>query len=494
MEKILALRREQETTELQDEELQEIALASGLSSEDLEYARKSLQDHRNRGKGFLQYENWERAARELEHVVALSPNDSSALVDLGIALWNSGVAQKESQQQYRAMQYAERALQLDSTNSEAVRLITHMTELPDTFFNARKGHGHPAGKVSSAQTSSRAQKKLPLMVALSAMIAALGAGLVFMMNVNDQGSSTPSAAPVTSPTESPSSDAPPADAPQDEPEQKFGRQVMSFGSKGIGPGKMEDVRHVALDGSGNIYAGEYGSGRIQKFTSDGTPVTEWNIEDDSPMRGLAVSRDGTVYVVFGGRIHTYDGNSGESLGELKYSGGRGFDAITTTQDGGLIAFWRGIKRDDRTGIRDDLIRFDRNGKVEKVIENGISSVSNKMAMNVALAANGEGTIYALDSHTNVVYVFSRDGRFINQFGGTGSEPGQFAAPGSLVVDGLGRVYVGDMGGVHVFDKNGRFIDTFPVDGTVSGMVINDQDQLFIASRVKVLQFDVRSGE
>ncbi|MGE3799538.1 MAG: 6-bladed beta-propeller [Candidatus Kapaibacterium sp.] len=490
MEKVLALRREREQEELREEELEEIALQSGLSREDLDYTRKSFQDYLNRGKGFLQYDNWERASRELEHAVALSPNNSPALVSLATALWNSGVENHENAEKYRAMQYAERALQLDSNNTEAIRLITHMTEHKGELFSASTGrttsltHTSPKN-IATTSAENATIKRVGLVIVIAMMVVIFGVVIaIFMMN------STPQ---VESPTPIPSSDSKDISAVEKE-EVSFANEVMAFGSKGIGPGKMEDARHIGLDAAGNIYVGEYSSGRVQKFRSDGTFVSQWNINEDTPMRSLAVSRDGTAYVVFGGIIHKYNGETGELLGTIEYGKWKGFDAVATTPDGGLITFWRGLRKSkgERSAqMSDDIIIYDRNEKVVQVIEKGISSVSGTPVINVKVVVNGEGKVYAMDGFSNAVYVFSREGKYINRFGGRGDGPGQFTAPDALAVDGLGRIYVSSSLHVQVFEGDGRYIDAFPVSGVASGMVINDQDEIFIVARERVMQFKLK---
>jgi DNA-binding beta-propeller fold protein YncE len=59
---------------------------------------------------------------------------------------------------------------------------------------------------------------------------------------------------------------------------------------------------VAVDGSGNIYAVEYGNHRVQKFSPQGTHIAKWGGPGHSmgqlaTPRGLAVDKDGTVYVM-----------------------------------------------------------------------------------------------------------------------------------------------------------------------------------------------------
>jgi 6-bladed beta-propeller len=80
-----------------------------------------------------------------------------------------------------------------------------------------------------------------------------------------------------------------------------------------------------------------------------------------------------------------------------------------------------------------------------------------------------GNIYIADGigNTNRVAKFDKDGRFIRQWGSTGSENGQFTGVKSLAVDAQGNVYVADAGNkrIQVFDGDGNFKSQFANIGT-----------------------------
>jgi len=80
-----------------------------------------------------------------------------------------------------------------------------------------------------------------------------------------------------------------------------------------------------------------------------------------------------------------------------------------------------------------------------------------------------GNIYIADGigNTNRVAKFDKEGRFIRQWGATGSENGQFTGVKSLAVDAQGNVYVADAGNkrIQVFDADGNFKSQFGNIGT-----------------------------
>ncbi|HZI20567.1 MAG TPA: NHL repeat-containing protein [Pyrinomonadaceae bacterium] len=255
--------------------------------------------------------------------------------------------------------------------------------------------------------------------------------------------------------------------------------LLEFGGEGIGPGLFKDARNVAVDGEGNIYAADYTGGRVQVFDPSGKFLTQWMVDARMPLRGLAADRKGTVYVVQSGKIMRYDGKTGEPRGKLAYAGGDGFDDVFVTADGGLVAVY------DRNA--DDIVRFDSAGRVTKVIKGAFSNHSDQRELNMRAVADGLGNVYALGSFNNKVLKFTADGRFVNQFGGDGDEPGTFRAAHAIAVDGQGRVYVTDFKGIQVFDANGRYIETFNPSPMSFGLLFNDRNELFIAARTKVLK-------
>jgi len=271
--------------------------------------------------------------------------------------------------------------------------------------------------------------------------------------------------------------------PKKESTNTFATVLLDFGSEGIGPGMFTDARSIAVDGAGRIYVGEYGGGRIQVFDPAGKFQSQWSIGDRKTiLRGLAADRKGTVYVVQGGLIERYKGETGEKLGQLSYPHS-GFDDVTTGADGGLVAAWH--------SNRDDIVTFDANGKLVRTIPAAISSASGDSELSMRVAVDGSGYIYALGRFNDAVFKFARDGKFMTRFGGRGDQPGQFRAPYSIAVDGYGRVYVGDMSGIQVFDANGRFLTVLGLKGVAFGMVFNDRNELFVIARDHVIKYAVQ---
>ena len=178
-----------------------------------------------------------------------------------------------------------------------------------------------------------------------------------------------------------------------------------------------------MDGEGHLYVGESTGGRIQVFDSNGKFLNQFFAGDENTdLQGFAVDRKGVVYVADGEDITRYDGATGKSLGKLKYNGGPGFGELALAPDGGLYAMWYERRNGVFTsveGAREDLVRFDSNGKVVKVIKGVISSMTDNVELDNALAVDGRGNVYLAALFENAIFKFDGNGKFITRLGSSG---------------------------------------------------------------------------
>jgi len=99
---------------------------------------------------------------------------------------------------------------------------------------------------------------------------------------------------------------------------------------------------------------------------------------------------------------------------------------------------------------------------------------------VAVARNGD--VFVADGHVNNRIVkFSKDGKFIKQWGKKGSNPGEFNLPHTVFFDKRGRLFVGDRSNkrIQIFDQDGNFIDQWTQFGSPSGIFIASDDTLYV---------------
>jgi DNA-binding beta-propeller fold protein YncE len=103
---------------------------------------------------------------------------------------------------------------------------------------------------------------------------------------------------------------------------------------------------------------------------------------------------------------------------------------------------------------------------------------------VLVAPNGD--IFVADGHgreSNARIVkFSKDGRFLTEWGRRGTAPGEFNTPHALAMDSRGRLFVGDRGNyrIQIFDQNGGFLEEWKQFGNPSGMYIDAEDVIYVS--------------
>jgi hypothetical protein len=114
-----------------------------------------------------------------------------------------------------------------------------------------------------------------------------------------------------------------------------------------------------------------------------------------------------------------------------------------------------------------------------------------MPTDVGFAPNGD--FYVTDGYGNTrVVKFSREGKYLMEWGTRGSGPGEFALPHAVVVDAQQRVYVSDRENrrIEVFDSNGKFLTQWPNVGGFSGLAITKDQHIWAAGGSQVLLFNL----
>jgi sugar lactone lactonase YvrE len=180
----------------------------------------------------------------------------------------------------------------------------------------------------------------------------------------------------------------------------------------------------------------------------------------------------------------------------------GFVWVTDGAPAGDARGLAGFKK----GMGHQVYKFNQDGKVVmRLGEAGVSGADERHfngPTGVVIAQNGD--IWITDGHgttqtgpnkenmygsrggNNRLVRFSKDGKFIKQWGGgigsEGSLPLQFNDPHDLQTDAEGRLYIADRGNqrVQVLDKEGNFLTRFTQFGKPSAIAFDNKGNIYVA--------------
>lgn len=234
--------------------------------------------------------------------------------------------------------------------------------------------------------------------------------------------------------------------------------VEDISFKGSGPGQVKAPHGVDIGPDGKIYVADTGNNRVVVLNPDGSPNMTFGSNGTGPgnfryPKGIAVDVDGTIWVTDSQNddVQHFDA-AGNYLGEVDLSFPGGLDGPF------------GVDVDDHH-------------------------------------------VFVADVRQAKVKMYAKDGTFVADVGGYGSDPGQLRAPqGVAVKDGLLYVAERENDRISVFDLYGNNADTTPPDSattspaqnevvpgggpiTISGTATDDRE---VAS-VKLAIKDVDSG-
>jgi DNA-binding beta-propeller fold protein YncE len=148
-----------------------------------------------------------------------------------------------------------------------------------------------------------------------------------------------------------------------------------------------------------------------------------------------------------------------------------------------------VDRDDNVWITDlahhQVMKFDPRGKLLLTLGKKDSPGESKEQFNkpadVAFGAAGE--VYVADGYGNSrVVKFSKDGKYLAEWGKKGTGEGEFNLPHAVRTDDRGRVYVGDRENnrVQVFDADGKFLTQWKDTGAPFGLFLTRDGHVLLA--------------
>jgi DNA-binding beta-propeller fold protein YncE len=204
--------------------------------------------------------------------------------------------------------------------------------------------------------------------------------------------------------------------------------------------------------------------------------------------------DGTIYVIHRCFANSCAGRTEapilkyDAKGTLLKSWGAGMfifpHGATVDRDGNL---WVTDARGEN-GKGHQVFKFSPDGRVLMTLgKAGVSGSGPDLfdqPTDVVVSASGD--IFVTDSHrngkNNRVVRFTKDGRYVKEWGRKGSGRGELSEPHTIAMDSRGRLFVGDRENnrIQIFDQDGRFLDEWRQFGRPSGIFISRDDTIYVA--------------
>ncbi len=257
--------------------------------------------------------------------------------------------------------------------------------------------------------------------------------------------------------------------------------VAKLGSGGSGDGQFRAPYGVVADGFGHVYVTDFGNGlgnndRVEKFDANGGFLTKWgslgsgDTQFQNPW-GIATDSAGNVYVadVHNHYIKKFDpsgvfavkfGAAGSGDGQFGLPFGVAVDSAgnvyVADHDGSPPSVDRVQKFKPALG---GYLYDDQWGVTGS--DPGQFNEPSDVAVDTA------GNVYVSDRKNHRIQKFDSEGFFIAQWGGMGSGDGQLLQPNDVTVDPGGNVYVADTGN----DRIQKFSETgapLPGGGSTGG--------------------------
>lgn len=252
-----------------------------------------------------------------------------------------------------------------------------------------------------------------------------------------------------------------------------GKLEAVWGRQGLADGRFQKPRAMTIDSEDRLYIVDM-SARIQVFTPDGQFLRGWQTPEHVRGRptGLSIARDGRVLVAdthyYRVLIYSADGKLLKTMGGTRGPGPGEFGLVTDIVDdaeGNLYVA--------EYGQFDRIQKFNRDGKFLQQW-GGHGSKPGQFVRPQKLAFDAEQHLWVTDACNHRIQVFDTSGKLLRCWGQQGGGLGQLKYPYDLALDGQGHVYVCEFGNhrVQKFTLDGKSLGAWGHSGRKSGELFN----------------------
>jgi len=246
-----------------------------------------------------------------------------------------------------------------------------------------------------------------------------------------------------------------------------------WGRRGLSEGRLHKPRAMAIDAQDQVYIVDM-TARIQVFDADGKFLRGWQTptHENGRPSGLTIDQDGRllvadthyyrmlVYSPTGELIDTVGGVMGHAPGEF----GLVTDAVQDSQGNYYIAEY---------GEYDRIQKF--SSDYEFLLEwGGHGSEPGEFIRPQNMTIDENDHIWVADACNHRIQVFDGEGKLLDHWGQQGSAPGELSYPYDLVFDHQGNLLVCEFGNhrVQKFSRDGKSLGCWGTNGRREGQLHN----------------------
>jgi hypothetical protein len=222
--------------------------------------------------------------------------------------------------------------------------------------------------------------------------------------------------------------------------------IGEWGTKGDGPGQLDEPTCIATDGVGKAYIADAGSHFVHKFDTDGTPLLSFQENALKNPQSITVDSGGAIYVTESTSSSTFiffpNGDKYHQV-KLKIHANNEDMLSVAVDDGGLIQIL--------DAEADRVFTYTPRFRLTKSWTPDAGEPDVRLHPR-AVAAAPDGSVYLLDADAGRVLKFTSDGHFVNAMkadGGSGRLSDAFAISAT---------------GIFAMDADGRTLHAWSVDG------------------------------
>lgn len=262
--------------------------------------------------------------------------------------------------------------------------------------------------------------------------------------------------------------------------------VKIWGSRGALPGKFGTPRAIDAQ-DGFVYVIDR-TGRVQKLTTEGEFVLQWQLEkiDNGTPTGITIDADGNIwipdthnsiilkYTPEGTLLQTF-GTYGTEPGQFIYP-----TDLAVDRDGVLYIV--------EYGSHDRVQVFSGQGDFLNLAWGDFGEGEHEFNRPMGIVLGPDNLLYIADSVNHRVKVYSTDGQLSRLFGKRGSGPVEFNFPYDIDCDADGHLYIAEFGNhrIQKVTSAGEYLGEWGVMGTGAGELAEpwgvavDHDMVYVA--------------